>query len=650
MLLLAALTAATALATAPDSIDVSLSEVEVTASTPLRLTGADAGIVRLNSAVLDRMPRLLGHADPLRALQAMPLVTTAGDLSGGLAVQGGDPSQNVHLADGAPVRNPVHLLGLFSVFNGDHFREASVNAAIQSTGAPDCTGALVCADSPSHAPDAPQGSFTAGLISSGAAVRLPLCSGRAWVAAAGRISYLSKLYPGMLRFDHAGMLYDFGDANIVAGWRTAAGTLRASLFLSDDRLKLHDRLYDASGRMGWGNLAAALTWDGLHGAHKVYISRYNNSFRFSQNIAEADLPSRLLQYGWTGSHHVRSVTLTCELYGSRTVAQYNSLSDAIDATTDALAAAVGVDWSAQLHGTTLAAALRTVYYRSDSFGRVYPLPRITLGRRLGSVNIRLSAGRYVQYLHMVRQSGSGLPCDYFVNADRTHKPVTSNQLSLRLAGSAPAGLDWSAELFGKTYSHLTEYGGSVLDMLTPGNDPLKALHSGSGRAYGVSLMLARTTGRLRGWLGYTLSRRENKVAALGPNRFPSQHDRPHDLKGTLMWDCSPRLSLTASYTLASGTPYTRAAYGYVIGGNVIFEYMPHNSSRLPAYRRLDLAANWRLPSSKRLEQSLNISLYNALFDRNVIFRYTAFSPLNGIHDRSNSLKTCIPSISYTLSF
>ena len=68
---------------------------------------------------IETMPLTFGENDVIKAIQMQTGVTTLGEGSSGVFVQGGNSDQNLILIDEAPVYNPSHLFGLVSVFNPD---------------------------------------------------------------------------------------------------------------------------------------------------------------------------------------------------------------------------------------------------------------------------------------------------------------------------------------------------------------------------------------------------------------------------------------------------------------------------------------------------------------------------------------------------
>ncbi|HAO48193.1 MAG TPA: TonB-dependent receptor, partial [Runella sp.] len=77
------------------------------------------GVTQLNIKTIKRLPAILGEVDVLRSLQMLPGVTSVGEASNGVNIRGGAVDQNLILLDDAPIFNPTHLFGLFSVFPPD---------------------------------------------------------------------------------------------------------------------------------------------------------------------------------------------------------------------------------------------------------------------------------------------------------------------------------------------------------------------------------------------------------------------------------------------------------------------------------------------------------------------------------------------------
>ena len=76
--------------------------------------------------VIKALPAFMGEVDVIRGTAGLPGVQTVGEGGSGLYVRGGNVDQNLILLDEAPVYNASHLLGFFSVFNGDAIKDVQL--------------------------------------------------------------------------------------------------------------------------------------------------------------------------------------------------------------------------------------------------------------------------------------------------------------------------------------------------------------------------------------------------------------------------------------------------------------------------------------------------------------------------------------------
>ncbi len=77
------------------------------------------GVLEIKVRDLIKVPAAMGEFDILKSITLMAGVNSSGDISNGVSIRGGSLDQNLLLYDGAPVFNPTHLFGLFSVFTPD---------------------------------------------------------------------------------------------------------------------------------------------------------------------------------------------------------------------------------------------------------------------------------------------------------------------------------------------------------------------------------------------------------------------------------------------------------------------------------------------------------------------------------------------------
>lgn len=84
------------------------------------------GATRMPLEDLKLLPPLLGEVDVVKSMLLLPGVSTVGEGASGFNVRGGGVDQNLILMDGAPVFNPSHMFGFFSIFNQDAVKDAEL--------------------------------------------------------------------------------------------------------------------------------------------------------------------------------------------------------------------------------------------------------------------------------------------------------------------------------------------------------------------------------------------------------------------------------------------------------------------------------------------------------------------------------------------
>ena len=133
-------------------------------------------------------------------------------------------------------------------------------------------------------------------------------------------------------------------------------------------------------------------------------------------------------------------------------------------------------------------------------------------------------------------------------------------------------------------------------------------------------MLQKQTGRLTGWMSYAVGRALRRFDRQdGSGRYPSGHERIHELNVTATCRVGRRWHLGGTFVAASGTPFTAPEEIYLINGYPVSRFGEHNSCRLRPYVRLDLSVNYSLRGTARSESGFNFSLYNCTAQKNDLF-------------------------------
>ena len=84
------------------------------------------GDFNFSGATLEKLPGFAGDVDVLKALQFLPGIRSFGDGSSLFYVRGGNNDQNLLMIDEAPIYNPSHLFGFFSVLTPDAVNDMEI--------------------------------------------------------------------------------------------------------------------------------------------------------------------------------------------------------------------------------------------------------------------------------------------------------------------------------------------------------------------------------------------------------------------------------------------------------------------------------------------------------------------------------------------
>jgi hypothetical protein len=632
----------------------------------------------------------LGEADVLRAVEVLPGVVSTSDFSSAFNVRGGSSDQNLILLDGFPIFNPFHLGGLFSVFNSDVIARAELLSGGFGAEYGGRVSSVLTVES-----EVGDTTFGADMGVSVLASRLTLHSrmpgaaGRAlggergaWFVS-GRRSYFDALLRPVTDFP-----YHLTDLQAGASIQTAGGgRLQLTGYLGEDVLDLTD--FDPPGdedagsvlrvRWNWGNDVAGLRWTqpvrGWIAETRLGWSRYAEAVRFP-DFDDTRFGSSVDETALrTDFSREVSPALGVQLGGEATRLRADNGAEAggttffSNAEDGFFGAAYGqVRW--QPGAWIVEPGLRVDVARSNAgacaSGNAEPAPvdpitvrerdnrtcvllspRVAVKRFLGprrDAAVKIAAGRYVQFLHSLRDENLPVSNDTWVLADASVPPVVSDQLQLGIEKYWGDAWYASAEAYYRDYRGVTDF--NVAD--NP-NDPGDDLLVGEGDSYGLDLLVRRSTGRLTGWTTISLLRAERTFpdpTAAGIEGVPQTisfspiYDRRVDVDVVVQYRLPAALEAGARWNYGTGTPFTRPVAqivgfetdisngGYRIprpfGDDpdvpVYVVLGDRNRERYPAYHRLDVTL--RRPYQRRWGTfTPYLQVLNVYNQRNVLFYF-----------------------------
>src|SRR5688572_19651871 len=162
---------------------------------------------------LKKIPVLLGEIDPIKTITLLPGIKSGGEASAGIYVRGGGPDQNLVLLDGIPVYNPNHLLGFFSIFNGEALRNVEVIKGGMPAEYGGRLSSVISIDTRDGNKDSVKGSGGIGLNSSRMSLETPVLKGRSSLIVSARRTYLDQVWKLVAKNKIGNNGYYFYDVN-----------------------------------------------------------------------------------------------------------------------------------------------------------------------------------------------------------------------------------------------------------------------------------------------------------------------------------------------------------------------------------------------------------------------------------------------------
>lgn len=650
------------------------------------VTANQMGRQTISISQLRKLPVLMGEIDPLKTITLLPGIKNGGEAGAGIYVRGGGPDQNLVLMDGVPVYNPNHLLGFFSIFNGEAVKDIEVYKGSMPAEYGGRLSSVIAIETRSGDKENFKMSGGVGLISSRLSVEAPIVKNKSSFIVSARRTYIDQVAKPFAKDRIGGNGYFFYDINAKADYILNNNNKIDLVFYTgkdDFTFSNTNNGRNRTFNTNWGNTLAGLNWkQQLSPKLKQTTSLiYNNfsldsrfgfstiSFLFASGLRDYQgktdwtyTASDKLQFNWGAQyiwHRFRpgagGVTAGVQEFKNQIKDQFAheaaAYASATFDATEKLNIIAGLRYSyfnqvgpteKVLYGPDGVPTGQTISYtKGQSIARYhYPEPRLNLLYRLNSQSsIKLAFTQTIQYLHLATTSGATFPSDLWVPSSQLIKPGRAQQIAVGYSRNFNNNMyELSVETYYKTLSNQIEF--------TPGaqlllNQNLEGeMIFGSGRAYGIELFLQKKIGRLTGWVGYTLSRTTRQFAGLNNGKaFPYRYDRTHDASVVVNYQLSKKWEFSGVFVYGTGNALTlpTGRFTYNIGVNPaeqfpiltpINQYTNINDYRIPAYHRLDISFTYtkRPDSKKKFKSSWNFSIYNLYNRYNPFFIYVDAEP------------------------
>ena len=648
----------TALAQTPaDSVSRSeaIDSVVVTARKPLMIY-KQTGNIAVNIEQLKYAPLFAGEKDIFKFLQLLPGVSAGKDGMSGLLVRGGSNFQTLILYDDVPIYNQAHAYGILSIFSGETVQSAEVSKGYISPAYGSRLSALTQIRTRDGDRQDHRQSLTVGTLSLAGTVDGPIVRNKGSYLVSARYFFpeaVLALVGNAVRFgfyDLTGKLsYDIHPGH----------TLSLGVYSGDDHMTNKEDY--ARNEYGWGNTTASLRlesrWsDNLRSSIVAYYTYLQNrqeseyedddfknwgktTYKTHEFGARLTFDQRLtrawsLDYGANISHQ-RFMPMHSKGYvnGQHKERGYSS--------EQLVSGALFLNNRFQWGGWRADVGIRGAMYDNSEQTRFAVEPRAQLAYDFGNDNaIWLSGTINSQALVQYNRYYYSMPIDFWTPF-RDGKLQHAWQVALGGRARLRENLTLSLEGYYKRMRNLPLIYDSDDFLLGRGG-----FVYGTGRAWGLEIMLQRQTERLSLTVSYTYtnSRRSSEGVS-----YPFEYDVPHDFNTFLSYDVLKRPGRRHTFTFnmswRSGLPYRLTNESYPdTNGNPIVGITAYPSMRMRNYFRSDISYNMERRKRNGV-RNWQFSIINWTWHKNPVCIY----PYQGTY-KATVLVPIMPSVSYTRTF
>lgn len=615
-----------------------------------QLRGAIPGVEVVSITDLNEIPVLMGEIDVINSLTAMSGVQTVGEGASGFNVRGGSTDQNLVLMNGAPIFNPSHVLGLFSVFSPDATEEFSLYKGHM----PEQFGGRLSSVLDVSMKSGSKEDFSfhggIGLYTARATVEGPIIKNKTSYllstrgatsgvvfTLAGKNRQLASLPIDADIYGSSANFYD-GYINISHNFNEN-NILSFSLYGSSDYFRYTDEFgYSWSNKLAHVNWSSAIS-ENFYSEFTADINRYDGEFftpsgpeafllqngigytKLKENLLYTGIQNLSLRGGveWT---RYTSDDETIEPYNNSSSREFNSvekdsgqelsfyLGGEIDVTSSILLSlgmrhttyqqlgpAVVNEYEPGVHKSSNSINGSTEYSSGESIVKYNGFePRLSSRFSINDKSsMKLSYNRTRQYIHQLSNTTSPTPADIWQVSTTHIPPQKAHNYSIGYYRNFESPeLETSLELYYRDIDDIVEYNNFAELFMNPNIET--ELLTGKGQAYGAEFSVRKNQGTWTGWLSYTYGRifvkadnADTRDQINDGDWFPASYDQPHQVNLTAIRDLGEESAFSMQFTWRSGRPITALSSNYIDGSTTVPVYSERNKYRIPDYIRLDIS-------------------------------------------------------------
>jgi len=649
------------------------------------------GVQKLSVDEIKNVPVIFGEKDVLKTIQLLPGIKSAGEGSSGFYVRGGASDQNLILLDEAPVYNASHLLGFFSAFNSDAIKDLTLYKGAM----PAEYGGRLSSVVDIKMNDGNNQEYHAnggiGLIASRLNIEGPVVKDEGSFIVSARRTYADlflKLSKDSTINNNSLYFYDlnakanykidendrvylsgyFGRDNFGLGntfsidYGNSTGTARwnhvfNNRLFSNTSFIYSNYNYGITINSGSNNLLIKSKIEDVSLKEDLqYFVNNDNKINFGVNIIHHNIAPGVVAASATSSYNSQTLQNKYAYENAGYVTHEISVTDKLRLNYGMRFTAFSIIGPGSFYSYDSAGnTIDTATYGNGKVVKTYfnIEPRFSASYQLNEISsFKLAYTRTVQNLHLLSNSAATNPTDLWIPSSPNVKPEIADQVSAGYFRNFNDNkFEFSAEVYYKSLQNQIDYkNGAQLNA----NEKVESqLLFGKGRAYGIELFLKKKYGKLTGWISYTLSKTERKIAGINNfNWYPATQDQTHNIAIVGIYQASKKWTLSSNWVYNTGNAVTFPSGKYQINGQTVFYYTERNGYRLPAYHRLDFAATMLVKKKKKWESSWTFSLYNVYGRENAYTVQFRNDPNDSTKTQAVqiSLFRWVPSVTYNFKF
>ncbi|MCK5823642.1 MAG: TonB-dependent receptor [Bacteroidales bacterium] len=616
---------------------------------------AQVSQINIKPKNIANIPEFIGGAGLIKSLQTLPGIKVFSDGSAFFYVRGGNKDQNLILIDEAPIYNPAHLFGFYSVIIPDVTKDIKIYKGDIPVSMGDRLSSVIDIKTK----DGNLNKFETNGVLNPFVNRFSLEGPIVKEKSSFFISYRHSNLKWIYKKAAPNLNLYFYDLNAKFNIKLNRNNrLFYTFYFGEDNLSNINAELAHFG-INWRNFTSTLRWNHIY-SEKLFSNTtlYSSSYNYDLSLAESEnykwiskianlslktdftyysSPKHSLRFGASlnahqfnpGNLNMNNINIPKipEIKSEKSVLYFSSnrkISNKISYSLGLRFESCGNIGPTTVYGFDNNYNVNdTILIDTNKIFSVYSNldPRINLKYQIDSTSsVKLSYGTYHQYIQLLSNSISPFTSlEVWLPSGTNIKPQSAHQYTLGyIKFFKNLNFEFTSDFYYKKMNNQIEYKSHANMLLNPLIEG--ELRFGEAWSYGAELMIKKTKGRCVGWINYTYSRVYKRTKDVNENKkYPAFYDRPHDFAVYLSYQISKRLGISANWVYNTGSAITTPVGYYTYNGSDIPVYGDENNDRMPDYHRLDVAMNYRLNKKvSRFQHRLIFSIYNAYNRKNPI--------------------------------